>query len=142
MLIFKALAFVWPFLKEMLLGDKSISEALRSAKGKLAVAVFVTASIVLNAFTIPRLVEISSDYISLRKKHEDVLKEVASLQEKVNQLVSTNPALQQTAKSEPALPPPQSGRKQTVSESQAFAIRRKYAKQAYEHMQQNETASR
>lgn len=71
MLVFRVLAFLWPFLKEMFLGDKTLTQAVKQRKGRVFIIAVIFASICLNFFAIPRLVEISHDYIELKKKYAE-----------------------------------------------------------------------
>jgi len=75
MLVFKAIAFFWPFLKEMILGEKTIRESLRSHKGRLLLIAAILASFALNAFTIPKLVKISAAHVELQRKYAAVTRE-------------------------------------------------------------------
>lgn len=69
MLVFKAIAFFWPFLKEMILGEKTIRESLKSHKGRLLLIGVILASFGLNAFTIPKLIKISAAHVELQRKY-------------------------------------------------------------------------
>ncbi len=74
MLAIKILSFLWPFIKEMVLGKHTLIEAIRkNAKRFFFMSAFF-ASIGLNILMIPRLVQISNDYINLNKKYEAILK--------------------------------------------------------------------
>ena len=137
MLTLKVVAFLWPFLKEMLLGDKSILETIRGAKNRLALVVLILVSLILNAFTIPRLVEISSEYLSLHKKHEEALKEVSALKSKVDKLLADNPALKAEFSAKDG-PPSLTATKASGPGGGDFAQRRRYAKEAFERMRQAE----
>lgn len=79
MLYIKLVQFAWPFLKEMFLGKKTLQEALRDAKGRLAAVAIVIGSILLNYITVPKLVAISKDYVLLRNKHEEAMVELEKL---------------------------------------------------------------
>ena len=69
MWILKVLAFLWPFIKEMVLGDKTLKEAIRDNKKKVALAFFILASLGMNFFLIARIVVISQKYLELQKLH-------------------------------------------------------------------------
>lgn len=69
MWIFKVLAFIWPFIKEMVLGDKTLKEAIQDNKTKVLFAGIVMLSFALNFFAVTRLVVISKDFVVLQKKY-------------------------------------------------------------------------
>lgn len=69
MWILKVLAFLWPFIKEMVLGDKTLKEAIQDNKKKVAFAIFVLCSVGFNFFLMVRLVAISQKYLELEKLH-------------------------------------------------------------------------
>ena len=70
MLAVKAIRFLWPFLKEMFLGGKSLSEALRLHLWRSLFVVLFLASVGANCFVWPRLVEISYSHVELKRKYE------------------------------------------------------------------------
>lgn len=76
MWILKVLAFLWPFIKEMVLGDKSLKEAIRDNKKKVAFAIFVLCSVGMNFFLISRLVVISQKYLEFQKAHPAIVAKV------------------------------------------------------------------
>ncbi len=69
MFVWKAVAFFWPFLKEMILGEQTIRESLKSHKGRLLLIGVILASFALNAFTLPKLVKISAAHVELQRKY-------------------------------------------------------------------------
>lgn len=73
MTFIKTIAFIWPFLKEMVLGSKSLSEAMKTNKLRVAFIAMIVLSIGMNFFTVTRLVVVSLDYIKLKREHEKVV---------------------------------------------------------------------
>ena len=69
MFIFKVLAFLWPFLREMILEKKTLGEALKTNKKKVLLIFVILASLGMNLFFIPKLVQISEDFIKLRQQN-------------------------------------------------------------------------
>ena len=72
MLVLKAITFFWPFLKEMILGEKTLKESLKTHKGRVLLIGVILFSIALNFFAIPKLVAISREHIELRKKYKEM----------------------------------------------------------------------
>lgn len=70
MLVVKTIRFLWPFLKEMILGDKTVRQALRTNLGRVLLIAVILLSIVANFFTIPRLLEISYAQVELKRRYE------------------------------------------------------------------------
>lgn len=79
MWIFKVLAWLWPFIKEMVLGDKTFKEALDDNKKKVLLIILIFVSLGLNLFLVPRVVVISSNFLALEKENEKNKKLVVSL---------------------------------------------------------------
>lgn len=78
MLTFKAITFFWPFLKEMILGESSMKDALKSHKGRVLLIGVILLSIVLNVFTIPRLIAISAAHVELQRKYAQALRDTGT----------------------------------------------------------------
>ncbi len=76
MLVFRVLAFLWPFLKEMFLGPMSLMEALKKHKGRVFIIAVICLSIVVNFFAIPRLFQISAEHVLLKKKYIELRREI------------------------------------------------------------------
>lgn len=74
MWILKVLAFLWPFIKEMVLGDKTLKEAIKDNKKKVLLALLIMVSVGMNFFTISRLVVVSQNYINVEKKYLTAIK--------------------------------------------------------------------
>jgi hypothetical protein len=64
---------VWNFLREVILRNKSINDAFRTEKIRLILFCIVVSSISINVFLIPRVFQISKDYIDINKKYKDLL---------------------------------------------------------------------
>lgn len=67
--------FLWPFLKEMILGDRSLKEAIKHHKWRVLLLGTVILSIVLNFLTIPRLLSLAHDHVELKRKYATLLKQ-------------------------------------------------------------------
>lgn len=83
------LKLLWPFLKEMLLGDKTVGEALKTNKMRVLLLFLILGSFGMNLLVAPRLYAISSQYIELEREHKQLLgagESTKGLQEKVDQL--------------------------------------------------------
>lgn len=78
-MLIRILVLLWPFLKEMLLDDKTIPEAMSKNKLRLIVVFFIIGSVILNFFTVPRLVHISAEFVALKKKYESTPPVTANL---------------------------------------------------------------
>lgn len=66
----KVLRFLWPFVREMVLGEKTLPEAVKTNKGRVFIIGLIFASFVTNLYIIPKVWSISSDYIELKKTHD------------------------------------------------------------------------
>ena len=69
---FKLLPYIWPFLKDMILGRKTMLEALRDNKKKVLLVVIVIFSLGLNFFMVPRTTRMAIDYLALDKKYKEL----------------------------------------------------------------------
>jgi len=147
---YKFLAFFWPFLKEMFLGDKTAKEALRHYKGRLIVICTILGSVFLNFFTIPRLVEISSQYVFLKKKHVEVSHELEKLKLTVAELsAAAQEATPATGAEQPRpepteeqTPKPFKPVKPPIHKPQAVEkTRQQSVREAFEKIERDESAS-
>lgn len=68
----KLLPYVWPFVREMVLGKKTIMEAIREHKKKVAFLMLIVFSFGTNFFTVTRLVTMSVDHLALDKKYKEL----------------------------------------------------------------------
>jgi hypothetical protein len=73
MVVFKVFILLWPFIKEMVLGDKSLMHALRNNKKKVLFILTIFMSIGLNFIVTYKLVELSKDYLALTNKYSQSL---------------------------------------------------------------------
>jgi hypothetical protein len=78
----KIAVFIWPFLKEMILGDRTLKEAVKSNKIRVLTIGIIFLSLALNFFAFPRLVSITKQHLELAKKYKDVQAELESLKAK------------------------------------------------------------
>lgn len=72
----KVVIFIWPFLKEMFLGDQSVREAVENNKIRVLAIGIICLSIALNFFTVPKVVAISKSYMELAKQKEQLEKKL------------------------------------------------------------------
>lgn len=70
-----AIKYLWPFLKELVLGDKTVREAIRTNKMRVFVLLLIVCSFLVNFNAVPRLWEISASYVKLEKKYDKLLQE-------------------------------------------------------------------
>ena len=70
MLVFKVIGLLFPFIKEMILGEKTVKEAIKTNKLRVLLIGAICLSILLNFLTIPRLVQISARHVALQKKYD------------------------------------------------------------------------
>jgi hypothetical protein len=73
MTFIKTILFIWPFLKEMVLGNKSLAEAVKTNKLRVLFMALIVLSIGMNFFTVTRLVGLSLDYVTLKREHEKAI---------------------------------------------------------------------
>lgn len=67
---FKLLPFIWPFVKELMLGDKTVMEAFKTNKKKVIMTALIMLSFAVNIFIIPKLITISGQHVMLQREHE------------------------------------------------------------------------
>ena len=70
MLTLKIIGFLFPFIKEMMLGEKTLKEAIKTNKFRVVIIAGILLSIVVNLFAVPRLLAISAQHIELKRKHD------------------------------------------------------------------------
>lgn len=73
-LFVKMMPYLWPFIREMIFGKKSIWSAFRDNKKKVLFAVLVVFSIGLNFVLVPRSVQLSIQYVNLERKYIELQK--------------------------------------------------------------------
>jgi hypothetical protein len=101
MFLVKTLAFIWPFLKEMFLGDKTLKEAIKTNKMRVVIAVGILLSIAFNFVALPRLVTLTYDYVNLKRKHDELLKGLPPIA-----VPAPPPQAPASAPAPPPVPPP------------------------------------
>ena len=67
-MFFKTIEMIWPFIREMVIGDKSLLDALKYNKKRVLLVILIFVSIGTNFFSIHRLITISQQYIVLNNK--------------------------------------------------------------------------
>lgn len=70
MLIWRTITLLWPFLKELFLGKKTLREALKTNKGRVFIILAIIGSVVMNIWLVPNIVRISADYVELKHKYD------------------------------------------------------------------------
>jgi len=63
MWIIKLISFIWPFLKEMILGDKTVTETVRANKLKTLFVFMGVLSLCLNFLLVQRLVILGKNHL-------------------------------------------------------------------------------
>lgn len=84
MSFFKLLPFIWPFVKELILGKKTVAEAFKDNKKKVLLIGVIMGSFATNIFVIPKLISMASAHVILQREHE-------KLQTQFNELKNTSP---------------------------------------------------
>lgn len=90
---FKLISFLFPFIKEMVLGEKTVRDALKTNKMKVVVLVIIMLSFILNVYFLPKLIRISADYVRLERKY----KALEGGEKKVSDVPTPKPAEQPPA---------------------------------------------
>jgi len=62
-MILKLLQALWPFIKELILGEKTMKEAIKSNKVKIALMILIFSSFIVNMLAVPRLYNVSKQYL-------------------------------------------------------------------------------
>ncbi len=68
MWLIKTLSFLWPFIKEMVFGNKTVAESVRANKIKSLFFFVAVLSLVLNLILFQRLIVIGKDHIDFVKE--------------------------------------------------------------------------
>lgn len=68
--LFKILTTIWPFIREMFFGNKTMAEIIKDNKFRVLMLAIITASMTLNYFLTSRTVAISRDYLVLKAEYE------------------------------------------------------------------------
>lgn len=68
----KVLPYMWPFIREMVLGRKSLLAAVRDNKKKVFFITLIIVSFGLNFLTVPRLFSMSVQYVTLDKRYKEL----------------------------------------------------------------------
>lgn len=86
------LKFLWPFIKEMIIGKNSFRYALRKNRVKVFFFALVILSFFLNLVLVPRLISISASHVELSRHTTQLQSDLESV-EKDRQLFTDNNAL-------------------------------------------------
>ena len=68
MWLIKTLSFLWPFIKEMVFGNKTVAESVKANKIKSLFFFVAVLSLVLNLILFQRLIVIGKDHIDFVKE--------------------------------------------------------------------------
>jgi hypothetical protein len=101
---FKLIALLFPFVKEMILGEKTIREAIRTNKMRVFLIGLILLSFFLNLVVIPKLVKISADYVMLDRRYKDLEQKSSSSITHPNPRAQPEKKPSVTARSEPPTP--------------------------------------
>lgn len=71
MWIIKLMGFIWPFIKEMILGDKTVAEAVATNKIKTLLISIGILSLLLNLLLVQRLVVLGKNHIENLKQQAE-----------------------------------------------------------------------
>lgn len=103
----KVIGFFLPFIREMVLGGKSLKEAFRTNKMRVLVAALIVISVTVNFFGIPKFIAISADYVVLNRKYKELLAKQALPKTDDNNLGPTIPDKQPKEVEETPTPAPE-----------------------------------
>ena len=78
-MILKLLQALWPFIRELVLGEKTMKEAIKSNKMKILLMVIIFASFIVNMLAVPRLYSVSKQYLDQARACSDKDVEINSL---------------------------------------------------------------
>lgn len=133
----KVFLFFWPFLKEMVLGEKSVQDAVTSNKLRLVTLGLILMSLALNMFTIPKLVSVTQQYLDLRHQYQNS-------QDELVRLKKHSPAVVYVPRPEAPRVPPEAHSAHTPTHSAASdeELRRQRLRERFERMQREENARR
>lgn len=70
MLMWRTVTLLWPFLKELFLGKKTLGEALKTNKGRVFLIFAIVGSFAMNVWLIPNVIRISADYVELKHRYD------------------------------------------------------------------------
>lgn len=112
MLVLRTITLLWPFLRELFLGRKTLREAMRTHKGRCFAIVVILGSFAYNTWSTQKLISISKGYVELKQKYNAVVttdkgklappEEVDHLKDEVERLRQENQRLKPKAPTAPA----------------------------------------
>lgn len=70
MTFWKIITWLWPFIWEIVLGDVSFKEAIKTNKKKVAFVIAVVIQSIALVWVANRLVAVSAEHVSLKKSYE------------------------------------------------------------------------
>lgn len=79
---FKVLFFLWPFVRELVLDDMTVTEAVKNYKIRVMFMIMIVLSFGINAFLIPRSFQIAADLAALERKHKQATDDLAQFKKK------------------------------------------------------------
>lgn len=78
MTFWKIITWLWPFIWEIVLGDVSFKEAIKTNKKKVAFVIAVIAQSVVLFWGMNRLVAVSAEHVALKKSYDQLKAKRAS----------------------------------------------------------------
>lgn len=76
---FKLISMLFPFIKEMVLGEKTVREAFKTNKMRVFMLGLIMFVFFGFAFTLPKLIRISADYVMLERKYNTLEQQCESV---------------------------------------------------------------
>lgn len=150
----KVFMFFWPFLKEMILGEKTVKQAVETNKWRVLTLGVILMSISLNFLAVPKLISVTQDYLELRKKYLSSQEEIAKLKSRPPTVIARQEPVRPTAEPRvvpappprrPAQPAPHSGAWPLSSQpaaADAEEERLRQVRERLERLQQQENSQR
>jgi hypothetical protein len=78
--LFKVIPYLWPFIKEMLIGKKTWRQAFRENRGKTIVTVSLAVSLVFNIVLVTKVGHLAVNYLELSRAKEELEKKYKALE--------------------------------------------------------------
>jgi hypothetical protein len=79
-LIFKAIPYLVPFLREMILGKKTWRQAFRENRGKTILAIIVIISLVFNVLLMTKAGTLAYHYLELTRANDELKQKMTTLE--------------------------------------------------------------
>jgi hypothetical protein len=131
MLFMKIMSLLWPFIKEVVLGEKTVLETFKTNKKKLFGIALIIASIGLNYFAVSKVIVVSREYITLMKKYK-------ALESSKQSPITNGLEVRQEIPSAPTAPMPDVKKPELTAEDQRHARLRARLNAIKEREEKNE----